>query len=169
MPAIVELADKYGVKYDTDNPVPVSATIDTTGLATSANQDTAITHLEAIELALETPASSIPHGALDATSDLTRVYDDGSTAAEESLVAAVSGQTTRVYEIRATSAGAGYIELRNGSGGAVLRRITFPAAGAWEYSFRSRPYAVTGTNTALYWYRSAAVAMTIEAEYVTAV
>lgn len=107
-----------------------------------------------------------PHVALDATSDLTRVFDSGSTSAEASLVTATASQTTRVHRIVCTAAAAGYIELRNGAGGGVLWRADFPAAGGWDFAFDPRPYAVTSTNTALYWYRSAATAMTIQLHYV---
>jgi hypothetical protein len=158
----VEVADEDGKR------LPVEATLDPTGLATEAQLDTANAHLEQIEAALEAPASAIPHGALDATSDLDVARDDGSTVGEEVLVAASVGEVTRVYEARVTSKGAGYVELRDGAGGTVLRRLTFPAAGSWELQFRSRPYAVTSANTALYWYRSAAVEMTIEVDFETA-
>lgn len=100
------------------------------------------------------------------TSSFTRAYDDGSTAAEESLVSATASQTTRVYRAKVTAAGACYVRLLSGSGGTELRRWTFPAAGAYVDVFDGQPYAVTGTNTALYWDRSAAVACTIEIDYV---
>lgn len=160
MPQRVELADKYGVPYDADNPVPTSASVDTTGLALEATQQDILTELQG-------QATSIPHFALDTATDLTRAFDDGSTAAEESLVAAVASQTTRVHRIIAQAAGACNIELRDGSAGTVLRKLVFPAAGAYVLEFDPRPYAKTTANTALYWYRSAAVACSIEIDYVT--
>lgn len=126
-----------------------------------------ITLLESIDAGINTQATSIPHFALDTTSDLTRAYDDGSTAAEESLIGAVSGQTTRVHRIVASADAACNIELRDGSGGTVLRKLHFPAAGAYTLDFDPRPWAKTTANTALYWARSAAVACTIEIDYVT--
>lgn len=60
MPQRVELADKYGDPIDATNPlavvIPAGVTLDTTGLATEAKQDTAITHLAAIETAVESTA-----------------------------------------------------------------------------------------------------------------
>lgn len=162
MPQRVELADKYGAAIDSSNPVPVSGTV--TGAA-SAELATEAT-LDLVLAELEEAATAIPHFALDAASDLTRAYDDGSTAAEESLVSATASQTTRVHRIVATAAGACNIELRDGSAGTVLRKLVFPAAGAYVLDFDPRPWVKTTANTALYWYRSAAVACTIEIDYV---
>lgn len=131
----------------------VAAAIQTATEGTEANTGTAITGL--------------PRFDLEATSDLTRTFGSGSTAAEASLVAAVVGQTTRVHRLTATMAGAGYITLLNGSAGTELFRLTFPAAGAYVIDFDPRPYAVTSANTALYWARSAAVASTIQVWTVT--
>jgi hypothetical protein len=128
-----------------------------------------LAELESIDTTLSTPATSIPHFATDATSDLTRAYDDGSTAAEESLVAATASQTTRVYSAKVSAAGACFVRLLNGSAGTELCRWTFPAAGAYDEAFDPRPIAVTGANTALYWERSAAVACTIEIRYIKSV
>jgi hypothetical protein len=110
--------------------------------------------------------ASQPSEALNATSDLTRAYDDGATAAEESLVSATASQTTRVHRIVATADAACDIELRDGSAGTVLRKLHFPAAGAYVLDFNARPWAKTTANTALFWARSAAVACTIEIDYV---
>lgn len=148
------------------NPLPVLASIDTGDLATDASVQDVTAEVAGLRADLAVPASSVPHEALDATSDLTRVYDDGSTAAEESLVGATASQTTRVHRIIATADAACNIELRDGSGGTVLRKLHFPAAGGYVLDFNARPWAVTTANTALYWYRSAAVACTIEADYV---
>lgn len=134
---------------------------------TLASDDPAVAKLGEVLTELQTTPDELPKTPAMAATDFTRAFGSGSTVAEASLVAAVASQTTKVYEIRATTAGAGYIELRDGSAGTVLRRIDFPAAGAWELRFRERPYAKTTANTALYWYRSAAVAMTIEIDYIT--
>lgn len=128
---------------------------------THADDDPVVTALTAAAA-----AKSLPSHELDATTDLTRVFDDGSTAAEESLVTATASQTTRVHRIIATAAGACNIEFRDGSAGSVLRKLVFPAAGAYVLEFDPRPYITTSTNTALYWYRSAAVACSVEVDYV---
>lgn len=164
MPQRVELADKYGVAIDDTNPVPVDGTLVVTG-ASAAELATEAT-LASIDTTLATPATSIPHFATDAASDMTTVFDDGSTAAEESLVSATASQTTRVYRAKVTAAGACTVYLRNGSAGTILRRWVFPAAGAYDEPFDPRPYAVTGANTALYWERSAAVSCSIEIDYI---
>lgn len=129
------------------------------GLATEAT-------LEDVLTVLETPAAALPQTPLLTTSDLTRAFDDASTVGEDSLVSASALQTTRGYIITVTSAGAGYIELRDGSAGTALMRIDFPAAGGWVFDLNERPWVKTTANTALYWYRSAAVAMTIDLRYV---
>lgn len=133
---------------------------------TLGSDDPAVVSLAAIETSLGTPATELPKTPLMTTSDLTRVFDSGSTVAEASLVSATASQTTKGYIITVTSAGAGYIELRDGSAGTVLMRIDFPAAGGWVFDLNERPWVKTTANTALYWYRSAAVAMTIDLRYV---
>ena len=151
-PATGVEAYAQAVTYVDTNGAPSDLMLETTG------QD--------ILTALETPATELPKTPLMTTSDLTRVFDSKSTLAEDSLVSATASQTTRVYALTVTSAGAGYIELRDGSAGTVLMRIDFPAAGAYVFDVNSRPWAKTTANTALFWYRSAAVAMTIQAYYV---
>ena len=156
-----ESATGASIPVTPDAPFPVTIPDASIGLlATEATQ-------VEIRDELQTAATDIPHFALDATSDLSRVYGSGSTVAEASLVAAVSGQTTRVHKLRITSAGAGYVEFRDGSAGTVLELFPFPAAGAYVIDFDPRPLFKTSANTALYWYRSAAVAMTVTAHYVT--
>lgn len=170
MPNPVQINHPDGTPVSSVAPLPTTS-LGTGGveLATEETLGDAVTELEEISTALTTPAASIPHFGLDATTDLTRAYDDGSTAAEESLVGATASQTTRVHRAKVTAGGACYVTLLSGAGGTELRRWTFPAAGAYVDTFDPRPYAITGTNTALYWARSAAVACTIEIDYVKGV
>jgi hypothetical protein len=115
---------------------------------------------------LQTPVESVPHEALDATTDLSHSYSTSSASGEVSLVAATASQTTRVHRMVISAAGATTIELRNGASGTALRTIEFPAAGAYVFDFSSRPYLVTTANTALMRNSSAAVKVTVELDYV---
>jgi hypothetical protein len=173
-----------GAPVSTENPVPVTVvsgggggagTSDTTeatqllvktAVETIANDGATEATQADILAALETQATSIPHEALDATTDLTVVSGTRSTSGETSLVGATASQTTRVHEILVTAAGAVTVSLLDGSGGTVLRKMVFPDKGGIHRKFRARPYAKTTANTALYFSTNAAVQVDIEIDYV---
>jgi hypothetical protein len=134
---------------DSDNPMPVS---DPELLA-----------------AMQTEATSIPHFALDTTSDLSYVFSTGSASGERAaIVSATASQTTRVHRLVITAAAATVIELRDGASGAALWSIEFPAAGAYTFDFDPRPWAKTTANTALIMNSTVATKVTLAVWYVKA-
>lgn len=131
-----------------------------------ADVATELALLGSIDTTLATPATSLPHFALDATNDLTSVTVTRSTSGETSAVSATASQTTRVHRGHITAAGAVTVSLLDGSGGTVLRKWVFPAAGGWDLIFDPRPYAITSANTALYVSTDAAVAVNFTLDYI---
>lgn len=142
------------------NPLPVSATVSTTGLATSAKQDDLLT-------ALTTPATELPKTPLMPTSDLANSFNSSSASTTRELVAATASQTTRVHQIVASAAGATTLEFKDGSGGTTLFTLEFPAAGAYVLDFTERPYLKTSANTALHVISSNAVKTTVTVRRIT--
>ena len=124
------------------------------------------TTLDSIDTSLSTPATSIPHFALDTTSDLTYVFDTSSSSGERTLVSATSSQTTRVHRMVITAAAATVIELRDGASGTALWSVEFPAAGAYVFDFDPRPWAKTTANTALIRNSTVATKVTVALWYV---
>jgi len=151
-PVLVE--DLDGKRLPTTSAGP-----DGEALATEATQ-------EAVLEALQTEATSIPHFALDATSDLTYVFSSSSASGEVSLVTATASQTTKAYRMVITAAAATVIELRDGASGTALWSIEFPAAGAYVFDLNSRPWAKTTANTALMRNSTVATKVTIALWYV---
>lgn len=116
--------------------------------ATAAKQDDQTALLEDIETALTTPVTELPPEPLQATTDLTITTIAKNTSGDTTLVAAVSGQTTRVHRMKFTCDGANVVLIKRGS--TVLDRFRFPASGgAAVLEFSSRPWYVTGANEAL--------------------
>lgn len=142
------------------NPMPVTASG-----ASGAALATEVT-LDRVADAVEATASSIPHFALDTTSDLTYFFDTSSASGERTLVSATASQTTRVYRMVITAAAATVIELRDGASGTALWTIEFPAAGAYTFDFDPRPWAKTTANTALIRNSTVATKVTIALWYV---
>ena len=90
----------------------------------------------------------MPPEPLQATTGLTVTTITKSTTGDTTLVAAVSGQTTRVYRMKFTCDGANVVLIKRGS--TVLDRFRFPASGgAAVLEFSSRPWYVTAANEAL--------------------
>jgi len=118
------------------------------GGATAAKQDEQTTLLEDIETALTTPVTELPPEPLQATTGLTVTTIAKSTTGDTTLVAAVSGQTTRVHRMKFTCDAACLVLIKRGS--TELDRFRFPASGgAAVLEFSSRPWYVTGANEAL--------------------
>lgn len=115
---------------------------------------------------LQTPVDALPPITPQATSPYTTVTGTRTTSGETSLVSATASQTTRVYRGHITAAGAVTVSLLNGSGGTVLRKWVFKAAGGFDILESPHPYAVTGANTALYFSTDAAVSVDITLDYI---
>lgn len=81
------------------------------------------------------------------TSDLTPFVINSSTAGTTTLVAAVAGQTTKVYRLRINVAGANVLTIKDGAN--VLETINFPGAGILTYDYATRPWYKTSLNSAL--------------------
>lgn len=144
--------------------VPTTANLDATATAHLSAIETAT---EASQAALEAAATSIPHFALDAASDLSYVFSTGSASGERAaLVSATASQTTRVHRMVITAAAATVIELRDGASGTPLWTVEFPAAGAYTFDFDPRPWAKTTANTALIMNSTVATKVTIALWYV---
>jgi hypothetical protein len=118
---------------------------------------------------LNTPLSETPPPSTELTSELSVGNVSRTGAGETTMAAAVASQTTKLYEYAVTVPGAGTIEIRNGAGGTVLRKHVFPDKGGLHKSFRSRPYAVTGVNTALVFYWSGTGEANIDYDFETSV
>jgi len=115
---------------------------------------------------LQAAATSIPHFALDTTSDLTYAFSSSSSSGEVTLVSATASQTTRVHRMVITAAAATVIELRDGASGSALWTVEFPAAGAYVFDFDPRPWAKTTANTALIRNSTVATKVTVALWYV---
>lgn len=124
------------------------------GDASAAKQDEQTAVLEDIETALTAPVSELPKTPLLSESDMVAGNVSRTGAGETTMVAAVSGQTTKLHAYAVTVPGPGTVEIRNGTGGTVLRKHVFPDKGGLIRDERERPYAKTGTNTALVFYWS---------------
>ena len=86
-------------------------------------------------------------GTPQTSSDLTAFVVNYSTTGDKTLVAAVSGQTTRVHRLRLNVAAANTITIKDGA--TTLEVLNFTGAGFLTYDFASRPWYKTSANTAL--------------------
>lgn len=132
----------------------------------AASDSPEMAKLDSILSELQSQATSVPHEALDTTTDLSRVFDTSSASGERTLVTATASQTTRGYRMIVTAAGATVIEFRDGAGGSAMLTLEFPAAGAYVLDFSARPYFKTTANTALVRNSTAAVKVTVTLDYV---
>lgn len=132
----------------------------------AANQTSALTKLDTLHTDLTTPATELPKTPLMATSDLSYAFDSSSASTERSLVASTASQTTKGYMIVATAAAATTLTFLDGTGGAVLFTLEFPAAGAFTLDVMSRPYFKATVATALFVKSSNAVKTTVGLYYV---
>lgn len=154
------------VKDEAGKRLPTTAALSTTDATTLAS---IVTNTDRAADALELAATSIPHFALDAASDLSYVFSTGSASGERAaLVSATAAQTTRVHRMVITAAAATVIELRDGAAGTALWTVEFPAAGAYTFDFDPRPWAKTTANTALIMNSTVATKVTIALWYVKA-
>jgi hypothetical protein len=99
------------------------------------------------------------------TSDLTAARISFSATGDQTIVSATASQTTRVYRLRLTVAGATNISIKDGAA-STLEIIQFAAAGMLVLDFNTRPYWVTTANTAFILNSSAAVAVEGRIEYI---
>jgi hypothetical protein len=90
------------------------------------------------------------------------VSQTGSGATQ--MVAAASGETTRLHRYTVTVPGAGTVEIRDNT--TAIRKHIFPAAGGIVREFSDRPHAKTTANTALNFYWSGSGEANIDFEYV---
>lgn len=100
------------------------------------------------------------------TNDLSELRINTNASGDTALVAAVSGQTTRVHAIRLSVAGAVIVQIKNGS--TVLEVFNFAGnGGSVLLNFRGRPYYKTSANTALNINLSGTVQVDGRLEYIT--
>lgn len=90
-----------------------------------------------------------------------------SAAGDNTLVAAVAGQATRVYGLRLNVAGAVVVQIKTGS--TIREPFNFAGAGGGTVlDLRELPYYTTATNEALIINLSSAVQVDGVLEYFTA-
>ena len=136
------------VIVDATTGAPVSGGGGGGGDATAAKQDEQTVLLGDIETALTTPVAELPPQPLQATTGLTVTTIAKNTSGDTTLVAAVSGQTTRVHRMKFTCDGANLILIKRGS--TEIDRFRYPASGgALVLDFSSYPWYVTAANEAL--------------------
>lgn len=111
-------------------------------------------------------APNVLRDAAMATSDLSRAVVAISTATTTVVVAAVSGQTTRVHRLRINVGAAQSITVRDGASN-VLEVLNFTAAGFMVYDFSSRPWYKTAANSALSFITTTTGAVNAVVEYIT--
>lgn len=99
------------------------------------------------------------------TNDLTAARISFSATGDQTIVTATAAQTTRVYRLRLSVAGATNISMKDGAG-TTLEIIQFAAAGMIVLDFNTRPYWTTSVNTAFILNSSAAVAVEGRIEYI---
>ena len=99
------------------------------------------------------------------TSDLTGLRINVAASGDTALVAGVGGQTTRVYRMRLSVAGAVVVQIKDGA--TVLEVFNFPAAGGSVIlDLSDRPYYRTAVAAALNINLSAAVQVDGRLEFV---
>ena len=93
--------------------------------------------------------------------------NNAAAAGDTPLVAAVAGQSVRVYGLRLSVAGATIVQIKRGS--TVLEVFNFAAAGgAAVLDLRELPYYTTAANEALVLNSSGAVQVDGQLEYTQA-
>jgi hypothetical protein len=99
------------------------------------------------------------------TSDLTGLRINTAASGDTTLVAAASGETTRVHRMKLNVAGAVIVQIRDGA--TVLDVFNFAGnGGCVVLDFSSRPWYKTTANTALNLNLSAAVQVDGRLEYI---
>lgn len=152
MPAIVELADKYGVKYDTDNPVPVSTTIDTTGLASETTLSEVASNTAALVTAAEStaPVNTYPKPATMTNGVTAAMTGTTSTQVLAAPGASLHNYVTAVVISNTHATVDTEVALQDGNGGTTL--AVFPAAADYGGCALALPTPLKQptANTALY-------------------
>lgn len=99
--------------------------------------------------------------------DLSRASLSTSSSGDSTVVAAVSGQTTRVHRMWISVAGAVTITPKRGSTSFTPLVFSGATTAPFLMPFDARPYYVTGSNEAFILNLSGAVAVNIAVDYVT--
>lgn len=100
-------------------------------------------------------------------SDLSRTIVNTASSGDNTIVAAVSGQTTRVHRMRLYSVSAITIIVKRGS--TTLETILIAAGGWFSLEFSERAHYKTGNNEAFILNLSGATQVHGVVEYVTSV
>ena len=95
--------------------------------------------------------------AAPATSDLTGASINAAASGDNTLVAAVGGQTVRVFKIFLTAASAVNIQFKDGAGTDLTGLITLTAGGSVVLDFDTRPWFLTSAGNAFILELSSAV------------
>ncbi|HEY9219553.1 MAG TPA: hypothetical protein VIO94_16010 [Phenylobacterium sp.] len=163
----VNITQVGGVDVGTDVPVSdAAAEASLSSIDTKLTDVASETTLQAVQAALETPADELPPEPLLATSSLTAATIAKSTSGDTTLVAAVSGQTTRVHRMKFTCDAAALILVKRGS--TTIDRFRFPSTGgAAILEFSQQPWYVTAGNEAFVINSSTTANIDGSVEYVT--
>lgn len=147
--------------------VPVSdATLEAAVAAPQAAAGSDASSVFAIQGVTGGKAVSIT-AALNKTATLSGAkIDNTATSGNTTLVAAVSGQTTRVHRLKLSVAGASIVQIKNGA--TVLEVFNFAGnGGSVVLDFSAEPWYITSVNAALVINSSTAVQVDGRVEYVT--
>lgn len=138
--------DPSGAPVTTANPLPVSSSPSATAVGNAAPQE---------------------QTALRTTKALTSAVINASSSGDNTIVAAVASQTTRVHRLYFVAAGTVAVTIKNGAGTALTGAMPLVANQGIIMDLSSEPWFVTSANTAFIINLSAAVAITGAVEYVT--
>lgn len=97
---------------------------------------------------LRTIGTSTVSYATPTTSTFTQAAISFSASGDNTVVAAVSAKTTRIYQITYVCSGATAITIKNGAGASLTGAMAFNAGGSLTLDFVPNPRFVTSTNTA---------------------
>lgn len=132
----------------------------------AANLSLINTQLSTVNDNLTANVDVLPPTPLLANSEMTHMFQTTSSAGDITLAYANVGMTSRLHRMTVTSAGENSLFIKDGTGGAILKAIEFPVAGAYVYDTSERPYAITSVNKDMILTSSEAVKVTIDYEYV---
>lgn len=130
--------------------------------------DTILTELEEIETALTDPVAYLPLPGAASSDDttLTRAINNISSATDTSIVSATASQTTRVYRLVLTCAGANVLTFKSAST-AIFPAITFGTnGGSVTLDFSGYWWMKTATNEALNLTTTTTAAVGVATDYV---
>ena len=86
--------------------------------------------------------------ATPTTSTFTQVAISFAASGDNTVVAAVSAKTTRVYQMTFVCSGATAITIKNGAGASLTGAMAFNAGGSLTLDFVPNPRFITSSNTA---------------------